>query len=394
MRRRSFFAACTLPGAAGVMADSPEILSSVYVPTLPPWSLRPGSGEDQSRAFQSLIDTVSDRGGGTILLPCEHQGHSGSYLVQGIRPRNNVLIEGLHGASLKLPDNASEHLFDNHAESNLSRFTVCGLILDGGGQDRTLVRIKRSGSSGYSWDRGGMLDVELRNAAVGAEVDWAGQAYYCGGRVQSCREGLRLTREHLYLQDITIWGCQTGVLADQLLHTHWDHVVFAHGGPDSTAVRTPNRGGPHLQESRLINCEVIDYRRGLDVRYVLDTQITGWRFKSIDYEGVLASYSGMLELGGCRFLGCGADPSGDYSAVRVIDSELHEGWRVHDNLARDAKKTPTMKHGFDLSGLTNTESAIIGHGNDVRGAIGAGYLVRPRHLKFSSDQNLGTFTTQ
>src|SRR5688500_4306939 len=105
-------------------------------------------------------------------------------------------------------------------------------------------------------------------------------------------------------------------LADQLLHTHWDHVVFAHGGDNSTAVRTPTKGGPHVQESRLVNCEVIDYRRGFDVRYVLDTQISGWRFKAIDYEGIRASFSGMVELSSCRFLGCGADASGGYSAVR------------------------------------------------------------------------------
>lgn len=393
LSRRSFLAACAGPGAANLLGSSPETIGSVYLATLPEWGLRPGSGEDQSAALQALIDAVSERGGGTIVLPREHEGVGGSYRVQDIRPRSNVWIEGLHGATLQLPDNADIHLIDNNAESNVSRFALCGLILDGGGQDRALVRIKRSGSSGYAWDLGGMYDVELRNAAIGAEVDWAGQVYYCGGRVQNCREGLRLTREHLYLQDITIWGCRIGVFAQQLLHTHWDHVVFAHGGPDSTALRTPEAGGPHLQESRLVNCEVIDYRRGLDVRYLLDTQISGWRFKAINHEGILAAYSGMVELGSCRFLNCGADPSGDYSAVRIVESAPHEGWRIHDNLARDAKERPTMKYGFDLSGLPNSADAVVGHGNHVRGAVRAGYLKRPGHLKLTADQNIGTFST-
>ena len=350
MPRRSFLAACAVPAAFNLLEDSPELLGSIYLATLPEWGLRPGSGEDQSRAFQTLIDTASERGGGTIVLPPEYGGTSGSYLVQGIRPRNNVLIAGLHGALLQLPKNAKAHLIDNNAEFNISRFALCGLILDGDGQDRTLVRVKRSGSSGYAWDRGGMSDVELRNAAIGAEIDWAGQVYFNQGRIENCREGLRLTREHLYLQDITIWGCQTGISAQQLLHTHWEHIVFAHGGSESTAVRTPATGGPHLQESRLVNCEVIDYRRGLDVRYLLDTEISGWRFKSIDREGILAAYSGMVELGSCRFLNCGSDASGEYSAVRIADSLPHEGWRIHDNLTRDPKETPTMKYGFDLSG--------------------------------------------
>lgn len=53
-----------------------------------------------------------------------------------------------------------------------------------------------------------------------------------------------------------------------------------------------------------------------------------------------------------------------------------------------------MEYGFDLSGLSNTENAVIGHGNHVRGAVGAGYLKRPGHLKFTADQNLGTFATE
>ncbi|MBW3599523.1 MAG: hypothetical protein KY475_19900 [Planctomycetes bacterium] len=393
VHRRSFLAVCAAPGAAGLLGASPQIMGSVHLATLPEWGLQPGSREDQSTAFQSLIDAVAERGGGTILLPPEHGATRGSYLVQGLRPRSNVLIAGLHGAALQLPKNAVAHLIDNHAEVNVSRFALCGLILDGGGQDRTLVRIKRSGSSGYAWDRGGMYDIELRNAAIGAEVDWAGQVYYHGGRVQNCREGLRLTREHLYLRDITIWGCKTGVFAQQLLHTHWDHVVFAHGGPGSTAVQTPDSGGPHLQESRLVNCEIIDYRRGLDLRYVLDTEISGWRFKSIDYEGIRAAYSGMVELGSCRFLNCGADPSGEFSAVRIVESASHEGWRIHDNLARDAKQEQTMKHGFDLSGLSNTANAVVGHGNHVRGAVKAGYFKRRNHTKFTPDQNIGDFAT-
>ncbi|WP_417393312.1 hypothetical protein [Gimesia sp.] len=391
--RRSFLATCAATTAFSLPSDSPEPLGSVYLATLPEWGLRPGSGEDQSRKFQSLIDTVSERGGGTIVLPPEHGGTSGSYLVQGIRPRSNVLIAGLHGAMLQLPKSAKTHLIDNNAESNISRFALCGLILDGGGQDQTLVRIKRSGSSGYAWDRGGMYDVELRNAGIGAEIDWAGQVYYSSGRVQNCREGLRLTREHLYLQDITIWGCRTGVFAQQLLHTHWDHVVFAHGGAESTAVRTPETGGPHIQESRLVNCEVIDYHRGLDVRYVLDTEISGWRFKAINREGIFAAFSGMVELGSCRFLGCGADASGEYSAVRIVESDQLEGWRIHDNLVRDPKEKPTMKYGFDLSGLPNTAEAVVGHGNHARSAIESGYLKRLGHTKFTADNNIGTFET-
>lgn len=391
--RRSFLVACAVPAAVNLLDDSPQLLRSVYLATLPEWGLSPGSGEDQSQAFQLLIDNVSERGGGTIILPPEHGVARGSYLVQGIRPRSNVLIAGLHGTTLQLPKNAKAHLIDNNGESNLSRFCLCGLILDGGGQDRTLVRVKRSGSSGYAWDRGGMYDVELRNAGIGAEIDWAGQVYYSGGRVQNCREGLHLTREHLYLQDITIWGCRIGVYADQLLHTHWDHVVFAHGGSESTAVHTPATGGPHLQESRLVNCEVIDYRRGLDVRYLLDTEISGWRFKSIDREGILAAYSGMVELGSCRFLNCASDASGDYSAVRIVESLSHEGWRIHDNLARDPKEKPTMKYGFDLLGLADTADAVVAHGNHARGAIKAGYLKRAGHAKFTADINIGTFET-
>jgi len=227
--RRSFLVACLLPGATRLIGAPTETFGSRYVATLPEWGLRPGSGENQSEALQALIDAAAEAGGGTIILPGEHNGTSGNYLVQGIRPRSNVLIEGLHGASLQLPDNAHAPLIDNRGESNIRRFIIRGLILDGGGQDQPLVRIKRSGSSGYAWDLGGMYDVELRNAAVGAEVDWAGQVYFRGGRVQSCSVGLRLAREHLYLQDITIWGCQTGVFADQLLHTHWDHVAQCRG---------------------------------------------------------------------------------------------------------------------------------------------------------------------
>lgn len=393
LSRRSFLAACALPGAATLLGAPPEVIGSRYVATLPEWGLRPGAGENQSAALQALIDTASERGGGTVILPREHEGISGNYRVQGIRPRSNVLIEGLHGATLQLPDNADAPLIDNRGESNISRFVIRRLILDGGKQDQPLVRIKRSGSSGYAWDLGGMYDVELRNAAIGAEVDWAGQVYFRGGRVQNCRVGLHLTREHLYLQDVTLWGCQTGVFAEQLLHAHWDHVVFAHGGRDSAAVRTPDEGGPHIQESRLVNCEVIDYRRGLDVRYLLDTQISGWRFKAIDYEGILATFSGMVELSSCRFLGCGADASGDYSAVRIADSATHVGWRIDSNLARDANAKATMKHGFDLSGLSNSADAVIGQGNYVRGSVAAAYLTRAEHSKFTADRNIGTFET-
>lgn len=393
LSRRSFIAACLLPATTTLLGASPDIVGSRYLATLPEWGLRPGASENQSAALQSLIDTASERGGGTIILPREHEGISGSYLVQAIRPRNNVLIEGHHGATLQLPAGANSPLIDNRGESNISRFVMRRLILDGGKQDQPLVRIKRFGSSGYAWDRGGMYDVELRNAAVGAEVDWAGQVYFRGGRVQDCHVGLHLTREHLYLQDVTIWGCRTGVLAEHLLHAHWDHVVFGHGGPDSTAVRTPDEGGPHIQESRLVNCEAIDYRRGLDVRYLLDTQISGWRFKSIDREGILAAFSGMVELSSCRFLGCGADPSGDHSAVKITDSAAHIGWRIHSNLARDASPTPTMKHGFDLSGLANAAEAVIGQGNCVRGSLAPGYLTRPEHSKFTADNNIGTFET-
>lgn len=391
--RRAFLAACATPGAADLLDASPGAVGTSYVATLPEWGLRPGSGEDQSRALQRLINAVSERGGGTVVLPAEYEGISGSYVVQGIRPRDNVLLQGIHGATLQLPEKAATHLIDNGGESNVSRFVLRGLILDGRGADQSLVRIKRFGSTGYAWDLGGMYDVELRNAATGADVDWAGQVYYRGGRVQNCRIGLRLAREHLYLQDITLWGCRTGILAEHLLHTHWDHVVFAHGGPNSTAVQTPADGGPHLQESRLVNCEVIDYRRGLDVRYLLDTQISGWRFKAIDYEGLRAAFSGMVELSSCRFLNCGSDPSRDYSAVRIENSSALTGWRLHSNLARDAQDVPTMKYGFDLSGLPNTADAVIGHSNFVRGSVQAGYLKHPGHSKITADHNVGTFAT-
>ena len=76
-----------------------------------------------------------------------------------------------------------------------------------------------------------------------------------------------------------------------------------------------------------------------------------------------------------------------------MESIQLEGWRIHDNLARDAKEHPTMKHGFDLSGLPNTADAVVGHGNHVRGAIKAGYLKRPGHTKFTADNNIGTFET-
>lgn len=389
--RRSFLAAGCAFGFVDLFGASAETSGSRYVATHPEWGLRPGVDEDQSAALQALIDVAAEAGGGTIILPREHEGKSGSYRVRDIRPRSNVLIEGVHGATLQLPDNAGTHLFDNHGEANLSRFVLRGLILDGGGQDRTLLRIKRAGTSGYAWDLGGMYDVELRNAGIGAEVEWAGQVYYRGGRVQNCREGLRLAREHLYLQDITIWSCPTGVFADHLLHTHWDHVVFGHGGPESTAVRTPAEGGPHIQESRLVNCEVIDYRRGLDVRYLLDTQISGWRFKTIAFEGILAAFSGMVELSSCRFLNCGADPSGEYSAVRITDSASSTGWRIHSNVARSGRATSTMKHGFDLSGLPNREEAVTGRDNVVGATLGASFVTRSKHSKFTAEHNTGTF---
>ena len=391
MDRRSFLGGLATPAAVGLLQDALTGCEALHLATLPEWGLVPGSDEDQSRAFQRLIDTVSERGGGTILLPNEHRGTRGSYRVQGVRPRDNVLITGTHGATLELPENAATHLIDNDGLSNLSRFVLCGLILDGGGQDLTLLRIKRFGSSGYAWDRGGLFDVELRNAAIGAEIDWAGQVYFRGGRIQNCREGLRLAREHLYLQDLTIWGCRTGIFAQNLLHTHWEHVILAHGGADSTAVQTPTEGGPHLQESRLVNCEVIDYGRGLDVRYLLDTEISGWRFKAIDYEGLRASFSGMVELGSCRFLNCGAHLSGRYSAARIVNSESHGGWRIHDNLVRDAKPVPSMRYGFDLSGLPDTPDAVVGQGNQVAGAVEAGYLARPGQVKLAPAHNIGSF---
>lgn len=304
-----------------------------------------------------------------------------------------MLISGQYGATLKLPANAQSNLIDNHGASNLHRFMIRDLILDGGGAKRSLLRIKRHGSSGYAWDRGGIYEVELRNAAIGAEVDWSGQVYYRGGRVENCAQGLRLTREHLYLQDITFWNCQTGVFADSLLHTHWDHVVFAHGGAESTAVRTPAEGGPHIQESRLVNCEIIDYRRGFDVRYLLDTEISGWRFKAIDYEGLLADFSGMVELRSCRFLNCGTDPSGEYSAVKLVNSTAHSGWRIHGNLARGVAASPTMKYGFDLAGLANSDDAVVGQSNVVRGASVAGYLTRQHHAKFTAENNIGSFAS-
>ena len=389
--RRSFLAACTLPVAAAAAGGTTAIAGSRYLATLPEWGLRPGTTDNQSKPLQTLINAASERGGGTIILPYEHEGTSGSYLVNNIQPKSNVTVQGMHGATLQLPPGADTPLFDNRGERNLNRFVIRDLILDGGGQDQPLIRIKRSGTSGYAWDLGGMYDLELRNASIGAEVDWAGQVYFRGGRVQNCKEGLRLTREHLYLRDVTIWGCRTGIFADQLLHTHWDHVVFAHGGRDSTAVRTPSEGGPHIQESRLIHCEVIDYRRGLDVRYLLDTQISGWRFKSIDYEGVLAHFSGMTELSSCRFLNCGLDPSGNYSAVKIANSQAHRGWRIHSNLARAGGAAPTMRHGFDLSELPDVEDAVIGHDNHVRGSRNAGYRVRPNHTKFATQHNIGTF---
>ena len=69
------------------------------------------------------------------------------------------------------------------------------------------------------------------------------------------------------------------------------------------------------------------------------------------------------------------------------------GWRIHNNVARDTKASPTMEHGFDLSELANAADAVTGHDNFVRGSKAAGYVRRSNHTHFSPDDNVGTFAT-
>ena len=104
MHRRSFLAACAVPGAANLLGDSPEIAGPVYLATLPEWGLRPGSGEDQSKGFQALIDTVSERGGGTILLPPEHGGEENSHDETRLRRHQVVQLRSVRQSAGRRKD--------------------------------------------------------------------------------------------------------------------------------------------------------------------------------------------------------------------------------------------------------------------------------------------------
>lgn len=382
-----------IDGATTYPVVTTDGIVGAYVATMPEWGLRPGSADNQSAAFQAMVDTVSAAGGGVIFIPSHFGGTSGPYLVTNIVPRSNVTIVGDGRTTLMPSAGSTRGVFDNTDGTHVNGFRLENLILDGDGLAVTLLRILKKNTITYAWDNGGMFEVTALNASVGVHVEWPGRAYYVGGHIENCTRALNLVQEHFYLRDLTIWNCKEGVYCDSLLHTHWDHLVFGHGGSgvSSVAVLTPATGGPHIEQSRLVNCEVIDYDTAINARYVVDTEISGWRLKTIRQAGMSFDFSGACIFTRNRIFDVSASADNTYDGIRLYNSAAQIPSIFSNNIVRNGTAV-RARYGIHIeSGPVDT----LGSGNHVRNPGTAGYRVAVGMStnKFLPAGNIGTFST-